>query len=169
MNKPDTNEYAHFYSAYINKVDANNIQSELRSTGNAFSAFLSSIPSELENYKYAEGKWTIKQVVQHIIDAERVFAVRALRISRNDQTNNPGFEENDYANEATAEHRSLNDLKEEFGYVRNSNVLFFDALSNEDFVKTGIANDSKISVRALAFIIVGHQLHHQQTLQERYL
>jgi hypothetical protein len=121
------------------------------------------------DYRYAEGKWTIKEIIQHIIDTERIFAYRALRISRNDQTPLPGFDENDFANNTAAQTRGLQDLLTEFSAVRHSNLLLFKSFSDEQLLQVGIASEHSISVRAIGFILIGHQKYHQKVFEERYL
>jgi hypothetical protein len=121
------------------------------------------------DYRYADGKWTIKEIIQHIIDTERIFAYRALRISRNDQTPLPGFDENDFANNTTAQTRGLQDLLTEFSAVRHSNLLLFKSFSDEQLLRVGIASEHSISVRAIGFILIGHQKYHQKVFEERYL
>jgi uncharacterized damage-inducible protein DinB len=121
------------------------------------------------DYRYAEGKWTIKDVIQHIIDAERIFGYRALRISRNDQTPLPGFEENDYVENTDANSRSIQGLLTELSALRHSNLLMFKSFTEKQLTRMGIASNHSISVRALGFLIIGHQKHHQKVFQERYL
>ena len=134
-----------------------------------FIKFVQNIPLEKFDYRYAEGKWTIKDIIQHIIDAERIFGYRALRISRNDKTPLPGFMENDYIENTNANGRSIQDLLTEFSAVRHSNLLLFKNFSEEQLVRLGTASNHTISVRALGFLMIGHQKHHQKVFQERYL
>jgi uncharacterized damage-inducible protein DinB len=117
----------------------------------------------------AEGKWTIKDIIQHIIDAERVFAYRALCFARNDKTELPGFEENDYVEEAYGSKRSIMELLTELSAVRHSTLLLFKSFREEQLLRIGIACDNPMSVRAIGFVIIGHQNHHQKVFQERYL
>jgi hypothetical protein len=121
------------------------------------------------DFRYAEGKWTIKDIIQHLIDAERVFSYRAMRISRNDKTPLPGFEENDYVENTNANGRSIQDLLTELSAVRQSTLLLFKSFSEEQFGRIGVASNADVSVRAIGFIIIGHQKHHQKVFQERYL
>ena len=121
------------------------------------------------DYSYAEGKWTIKEIIQHIIDTERIFAYRALRISRNDKTPLPGFDENDYVDNTNAKRRGIQDLLSEFSAVRHSNLLMYKSFSDEQLRRIGIASNNEVSVRALGFLILGHLKHHQKVFQERYL
>ena len=169
MQRPNQNEYAPFYETYVSKIGDQNILTVLATQAQKVTDILERIPADLEDYKYAEGKWSVKQLVQHVIDTERVFAIRMLRIARNDQTQNPGFDENDYANAATANHRTLSQLIEEFNSVRSATLHLIYSLESFDSEKTGIASGQAVSVRALAYIIAGHLIHHVQVLQERYI
>ena len=117
---------------------------------------------------YAEGKWTVKEIVQHMIDNERVQAYRALRIARNDKTPLPGYDENLFAANVRASARDLGELLEEFAIVRRSNVMLFENFNEEEQQRTGLCNNVPISVLALGFVLVGHQLHHASILRERY-
>ena len=169
MQKPNQNEYASFYETYVSKVGDVNLIDELEESRSLFEAVLTKVPIDKENYSYADGKWTLKQVVQHVIDAERAFSMRALRIGRGDSTPSPGFDEDVYANKATAENLSLSDLIDEFNSVRKSNIYLFKGMEESDHTNIGLANDVEFSTRALAAIIIGHQKHHQQTLLTHYL
>ena len=121
------------------------------------------------DYRYAEGKWTIKDILQHLVDAERVFAYRALCFARNDKTELPGFEEDDYVIEANANKRSIQDLLTELLIVRQSSLALFKSFNDEQLMRIGTASNNPMSVRALGFIIIGHQNHHQRVFEERYL
>ena len=134
-----------------------------------FIRFVQNIPMDKFDYRYAEGKWTIKDIIQHVIDTERIFAYRALRISRNDTTPLPGFEENDYVENTKANERGIQDLLAEFSAVRYATLFLFKSFSEEQLKRMGTASGTAISVRAIGFIIIGHQKHHQNVFQERYL
>jgi uncharacterized damage-inducible protein DinB len=121
------------------------------------------------DYQYSEGKWTIKEIIQHLIDSERVFSYRALRISRNDNTPLPGFDENYYVANSNGKERSLQSLLTEMAVVRQSTLSLFNSFSEEQLTKIGIASNREVSVRAIGFIIIGHQKHHQKIFEERYL
>lgn len=169
ITKPLGNEYAHYYHTYIGKVPQNDLLEALNDSSQKFVAFLQSIPEEKHNYRYAPGKWAVTEVVAHIIDCERVFAYRALTFARNDKTALPGFDENLYAPESNATNRTMESLIEEYQHVRKSNILMFKNMTDETLLRTGSANGKEITVRALGFIISGHELHHIQVLKERYL
>lgn len=162
-------EYPIFYKAYIEVLENVHLIEELEICLHDFIRFVQNIPMEKFDYRYAERKWTIKDIIQHLIDAERIFSYRALRISRNDKTPLPGFEENDYVDNANANDRSLQDLLTEFSAVRHASLLLFKSFSQNQLIRTGIASGNEVSVRAIGFIIIGHQKHHQNIFQERYL
>ena len=135
----------------------------------SFIVFINSIPEEKADYCYALGKWTVKQLLQHLIDTERIFSYRALRFSRGEPLPLPGFNENSYASNAPASHRTLSSLKEEFAFVRQSTDILIKSFTEDQLNKNGVASNYVISVNALCFIIFGHIIHHQKILQERYL
>jgi len=162
-------EYAPFYKNYIALANEADLVEELEISVHEFIKFVQNIPMDKFDYRYAPGKWTIKDIIQHLIDSERVFAYRALRIARNDKTPLPGFEENDYADEANGNSRNLQDLLTELALVRQSTILLFKNFSKEVLLRQGFASEKPVSVRALGFIIIGHQKHHQKIFKERYL
>jgi uncharacterized damage-inducible protein DinB len=128
-----------------------------------------SLPEDKLFYRYATGKWTIKDILVHISDDERIYAYRALCFARNDQTVLPGFEQDKYARYAQAGARTLPDILGEFITVRKATVSLFESLPAEAFTRQGVANSHKVSVRALAYHIAGHELHHINIIKERYL
>lgn len=163
-------EFAGFYANYINQVSTEyTLIEELEISVHRLIKFVQDIPMDKFDYRYAEGKWTIKGILQHIIDAERVFAYRALRFARNDKTELPGFEENSYADQAHGNKRSIQVLLTELAVVRQSTLSLFKSLSEEELLRSGIASNNPMSVRALGFVIIGHQNHHQRIFKERYL
>ena len=163
------NEYASFYAPYINALGEVNLMEELEISLHDFIRFVQNIPMDKFDYRYAEGKWNIKEIIQHVIDTERIFAYRALRISRNDETPLPGFDENYYIANTEAANRSIQDLLTEFSAVRHANLYLFKSFSEEQMKRTGTASNTVVSVRAIGFIMIGHQKHHQKVFQERYL
>ena len=169
VNQLSTNEYSKSVATYIESLDDITLLDELEISLHDFIKFVQNIPMDKFDYRYAENKWTIKDIIQHIIDAERIFGYRALRISRNDKTPLPGFEENEYAQNTNAINRSIQELLTELSAVRHSNLLLFKSLSDEQLTKLGTASNHTISVRAIGFLIIGHQKHHQKVFQERYL
>lgn len=162
-------EYAEYFFPYISVLGEVTLIEELEISLHEFIRFVQNIPMDKFDYRYAEDKWTIKEIIQHVIDTERIFAYRALRISRNDQTPLPGFDENEYSNNTEANKRGLQDLLTELSAVRHSNIFLFKSFSEEQLQRTGIASNAGISVRAIGFIMIGHQKHHQNIFEERYL
>lgn len=162
-------EYSLFYATYINTVSDIDLLEGLQNGLSQMVSFISSIPIEKLEYKYAEGKWTIKDLLLHLIDAERIFAYRALRIGRGDKTPLAGFEENGYVINAMANSRSIESLLKEFQLVRKSTLELFENFSEEQLAYLGTSSDALLSVRAIGFIISGHQTHHIKVIKERYL
>lgn len=169
MPRPANHEYAPFYQTYIQKVQAEDLHMALAQHSRASLAFWQNIPEQLADYAYAPGKWTVKQLLNHLIDTERIFAYRALCIARGDQTPLPGYDENDYADAAKVDHRSLIDLAHEFQAVRSATLALFNSFGEQELSRTGNANGNAMSVNAIGFIIIGHALHHESVVRERYL
>ncbi len=162
-------EYANFFEPYMSKVGEVDLIEELEISVHRLIKFVQNIPMDKFDYVYAEGKWTIKDILQHIIDAERIFSYRALRMARRDKTPLPGFDEDDYATIANGSKRTIIDLLTELAVVRQATLSLFKTFSDDDLMQIGIASNNPISVRAIGFIIIGHQNHHQQIFSERYL
>ncbi len=169
LRRPDTIEYPAMYGTYIERCTGTDVLQALASSHARTNDLLISVPRMMEEHRYAPNKWTIKDVVQHIIDSERVFAYRALRFARMDSTALPGFEENDYAREADTSRRTLEELTMEADVVRQSTLLFFRSLAPNMLLAMGTASGRTFSVRALGWAIAGHQLHHLHILEQRYL
>ena len=169
MGRPDLSRVPEWYHGYINKVKEDDLYAAFNGQGNAFLKFLEVLPEAKRNYHYADGKWIIKEVLQHIIDAERIFAYRALRFARKDSTPLPGFDENKYARNANVSTRNWNDMVEEFSALRKSTELMFASFSDEELELSGIASDKPVYVLGIGFIIIGHVAHHWDILEERYL
>ena len=167
--RPAKDEYAEFYANYVSLVTETDIISALCNQPEDLKRLLAGVSAEKENFRYAENKWSVRELLGHIIDGERVFSYRALRISRNDATPLAGFEENFYVANSNFSNVKLADLIEEFALLRQSNVFLFKNLTGEMWKKTGTASEAVISVSALAFIMVGHVRHHANILRERYL
>ena len=168
MKRPLEGDYAPFYAGYIKNVpdDAIKAFGEQLYTTNVF---FKSIPEDKIDYRYAEGKWSIKEIIGHLIDNERVMSYRALAISRNEKQSLPGFEQDDYVRESNYSKRDYSELVEELKRVRESNLLMFKNFSEEILDRRGVANNSEVTVRAILFIIAGHELHHINIIKERYL
>ncbi len=169
MKRPEKDEYAEFYANYVSLVEDADIVAALENQPNDLRNLLASIAPDKEDFRYAEGKWSVKELLGHIVDGERVFAYRALRISRGDETPLATFDENEYVAESNFSGSKFADLLEEFALLRQSNVLMFKNLTDEMWLRKGTASSANISVRALAFIMVGHVRHHAKILRERYL
>jgi len=163
------NEYAPFYSNYINVVGDVDLFEVLETSANEFLNTLKNLPEDKFNYSYAEGKWTIKELLQHIIDAERVFNYRALRFARNDSTNLAGFDEDWFVDNSNGDDREVNELLDEITTVRKATIALFKSFKQEMLFMKGTADNCEISVRAIGFIIAGHQIHHHNIIKERYL
>ena len=166
--KPDIIAPDYFFR-YINLVKEEDLSKALKKNTKQFLKLLKNIPKKKHDFAYEDGKWTIKQLLQHIIDSERVFAVRALWFARKDPNGQPGFDENIWGNNAVVENRKWNDLVKEFILLRLSTELLFKSFTNENLNTTGLANYNQVSVAALGFIVAGHVTHHMNVLKERYL
>jgi uncharacterized damage-inducible protein DinB len=169
MPRPTPGTFPAYFERYISLVDANDVKEAIEKYSPSLIDFFSNIPADKYDYRYAEGKWTVKELLQHIIDAERIFAYRALRIARQDQTPLPGFDENLYATASSANSRSWESLLEEFAAVRKATDLLLESFNDEQLNSSGVTNDSPNTVNAIGFIVFGHLIHHKNILQERYL
>ena len=163
------NEYPNYYESYIQALENVQLIEELEICLHDFIRFVQNISMDKFDYRYAEGKWTIKDIIQHLIDVERIFAYRALRISRNDKTPLPGFDQNEFVIQAEANNRNIQSLLSELSGVRHSTLDLFKSFSQEQLARIGNASGHDISVRAIGFMIIAHQKHHQRIFQERYL
>jgi hypothetical protein len=167
--KPAKIEYDPYYENYISQVTETDLIGVLDGQTDEINELFGSIPEDRGTFAYAEGKWTIKELLSHVIDAERMFAYRVLRIARGDKTPIEGFEQDGYIENSHANTRTFADLTGEFAELRAANLRFFRNLNEEDWLRTGTANKMEISVRALAFIMAGHIRHHIAILNDRYL
>lgn len=168
MSRPTTGDYASFYHNYVMQVQEDELQTAFQNNSSVVDAFLHSIPSSKADYAYAEGKWTVKQLLQHMIDAERIFAHRALWFARKSPASLSGFDENAYAAIADVSKRSLQSLIDEMKAVRKSTEFLFSSFSENELNTVGTANNNPITVKALGFVTLGHFLHHKRILEERY-
>ena len=170
IQKPPEGEYSPYAIMYIKLLpDDGLVLKRLKENYKKVNQFILSLPPDKLTYRYAENKWTIKEILVHIIDDERIYAYRALRIARNDKTPLPGFEQEDYIPFTRANQRSLASIFREYKTVRNATLSLFSSFSDEDLLRVGTANDHPVSVRALAYHIAGHELHHLNINRERYL
>ena len=160
---------APFYQNYISKAPDEDINKSIRKNARNFRKLLKRIPKKKIDYAYAEGKWTIREMLQHIIDAERVFSYRATSIARKDSTPLPSFDENQWAVHSQASNRNWKEMIEEFRSLRSANELLFAAMSDEQLRSIGVASGKEVNVLALGFIIAGHVEHHMEIIKERYL
>jgi len=168
MNQLKSDEYPAIFSDYIDTV-TRDIREELEDHLTSFPEFIRSIPEEKGIYRYAEEKWTVKETLCHILDAERIFAYRALRFARNDMTALSPFEQDEFVANGRHNERSFESIIEEFVPLRKANLVLFDTFNENELNRKGMASDRLISVRALIYIIAGHLNHHRIILQERYL
>jgi uncharacterized damage-inducible protein DinB len=167
--KPAETEYASYYGRYVALVADPDIVAALDHQLKSTRTLLDTISEEKAGHRYEPGKWSIKQLVGHIADTERIFAHRALRFARNDRTELPGFDENAYAANANFGDLPLSSVVEEYATVRQASIVLFKHLEKDAWNRRGIANKNEVSVRAIAFLIAGHELHHIGILKTRYL
>jgi hypothetical protein len=167
--KPNNDEYTPFYGNYVAKVTAENPLEALKQGQDEALKFFQEIPETKANHRYQPGKWTVKEVLQHVIDTERIMAYRALRFARKDATELSGFDDDAYVDALDLEGRHLDELFEEFHIQRKATINLFQGFPSEALLRKGTANGQAVSVRAIAYIIAGHQKHHFQILKERYL
>jgi uncharacterized damage-inducible protein DinB len=169
MPRPDLSRVPVYFHNYINQVPEDDLIESFRKQSDVFIKFLENIPKEKHDYRYAEGKWTLKELLQHIIDAERIFSYRALRFARQDATPLASFDENSYTLHSKAGRRNWNDLVEEFKSVRKASKYLFNSFDNDQLNASGISNNNSIYVLGIGFITIGHTLHHKKIIEERYL
>ncbi len=168
MKRPEPTEYAESYANYVSKVPGTDVLGVLESQRLQMLQLFAGRSERDGSFRYAPGKWTVKEVLGHITDTERIYAYRALRFARADHTPLPGFEGDDYVRSGAFGDRTLASLAEEFGAVRSASISLFRSLKEEAWSRRGIADKKEMTVRALAFITAGHQMHHRIILEERY-
>jgi len=161
-------EYDSYYDIYISNLSAGSLTEVLTADLDMWESFFENITEESNLAAYAPGKWTVKQVIQHCIDTERIFSTRALMFARGETQNIPGYDHELYAVNSDADNRSLASLKSEFLALRNSSRVLFESFSKSEMKKAGTANDKKVTVQALAYIIPGHCIHHFKVLRRKY-
>lgn len=167
--RPTDQESHDYFKLYINQVTADNFLKVLEDALESTIQFLENIPAEKWDYRYAEGKWSLKEAFIHVLDTERVFAYRAMRVARNDMTPMPGFNQDDYVPFYNADERSPYSIIEEYRAVRSATVAQFSNYTDEMLDRIGTASEHAISTRALGFMIAGHEIHHLRITRERYL
>ncbi|MBL1409697.1 DinB family protein [Sphingobacterium faecale] len=168
MNPLKSDEYPAIYDDYIETI-VGDVKEELINQLESFPDFIKAIPEEMGSYSYAEGKWTIKEILCHIIDTERVMSYRALRFARNDMTALASFEQDEFVANGRHNERTFTSIIEEFVAVRKSNLILFDTFNEHELTRKGMASDRLITVRAFIYVVAGHLNHHRIILQERYL
>jgi len=169
MSRPTATDYGVFYSNYVELTKPpNNVAELIDLFADKVIQFYTNIPEEMANHKYADDKWTVKQLLQHVIDTERIFGFRALTFSRKDTIQLAGFNENEYAANADAADRSLSDLQSELIHLRKSTDYLLLSFTTEQLKQKGVASNTSITVNALCFIIFGHLLHHKIVLETKY-
>jgi uncharacterized damage-inducible protein DinB len=170
ISKPNPDEYPAYAKMYIDLLpDDGQLLEHLTAGYRATGELLRFLPEDRLLYRYAEGKWTIKEVLLHVVDDERIYAYRALRFARDDKTELPGFEQDDYVPVSGANERSIEDLLCELEAVRQATIQLYRGLPEEALLRSGIANGNRASVRALGYHIAGHEAHHLRLIRERYL
>jgi hypothetical protein len=169
LERPQADEFAPYYATYINKVAQGNILETLEKQIPEYHQALGALDDSAALFRYAPGKWTVKEVLGHVIDSERVFAYRAMRIARADATALPGYDENHFVANAAFNSRPLEDLLREFEYLRRSDVVLFGSFDREAAMRRGTANQLSVSVRAIIYICAGHAAHHLGVLRDKYL
>jgi len=167
--RPRPGDYSTYYENYVKLIGDEDILKILNDQSKKTQDILNSFSEHRGNYRYADGKWTVKEVVGHLLDTERVFAYRALCIARGEKKSLPGFDQNDYVSEGNFNRRELFDLNYEFRLLRESNLLLFRSFTPEMLKLKGFANESSVTVLAILFIIAGHEKHHMNVLREKYM
>jgi hypothetical protein len=168
ITRPPDSEYASFFAGYVSLVPEPDVLAVLEAQPAMLAGLSSNVPADRERYRYAEGKWTIREVFGHLIDAERVFGYRAFCISRGEKAPLPAFEENEYIGNSHYDRQPLGDLVSEFAALRETNLAFLRRLEDKEWERLGTSNKNPASVRALAFVMAGHVRHHFAVLRERY-
>ena len=168
MDRPNANEFAPYYNTYVSLIEGD-VLPILDAQPGELASLMENVPEEKGSYAYADGKWTVNELLSHIIDGERMFAYRILRISRGDETPIEGFEQDGYIENSNANNRCIAELIGEFELCRKANMMMLNNLSDEASQRIGTASNNPVSVRALAYIMAGHVRHHQSILREKYL
>jgi len=169
QKRPQSNDYAPYYGKYVMLVPDGNFLEILEAQLRDMKLLLEPLTDQQADFRYAPGKWSIKETLGHVNDAERIFAVRILRIARGDQTPIPGFEQDDYVKVSNASSRKLSDLLEEFSAIRRATIALIRSLDDASWLRRGTASGEPVSVLAIAFIIAGHVLHHHNIFAEKYM
>ncbi len=169
LSRPAQSEFAPYYGTYVNAMPDGDVVAALADQGEETFALLSALSEQDASFRYAPDKWTIRDLVQHLADSERVFAYRALRFARGDETPLPGFDQEPYAQAAKADRRPLGELAAELRDIRRTTLALIRSFDEEMLGRSGVASGNLMSVRALVWVIAGHERHHLTVLRERYL
>lgn len=169
VGRPESTEYAPYYASYVRLIDTPDVLTALEEQRDSIITFLRGLPATAADHRYAPGKWTVKEVVGHVIDTERIFACRALSFARRDRTRLPGFEQDEYVAAGGFTAREMVSLIDEFDHMRLANLALFRSFDEATWSERGIANEVEFSVRAIAFVLVGHAAHHMEVIRNRYL
>lgn len=169
MPRPAASDFPPYYARYISQVNADNLSEAVANYSKPLIDFYTNLPEAKAAYRYEPGKWTLKELLQHVIDTERIMSYRLLRISRGDKTPLASFDEDSYAANSKANNRSFDSLKEEFTAVRKATDLLIASLTEEQLSAEGTASNLPVKANAIGFIVFGHMLHHKQVVEERYL
>ena len=169
MPKPETTDFPEFYGVYISKVEADHLHKAVTTYSDLLIAFYTGLPEEKAAFRYADDKWTLKELLQHVVDTERIMSYRLLRIARQDRTPLASFDENEFAANSRANNRSFASIKEEFVAVRRATDLLIQSLNDEQLSQQGTASNKPVTANAVGYIIFGHLLHHKKVIEERYL
>ena len=167
--RPSPGDYSTYYENYIKLIKGDDILKILNEQNKSTQDILNSFSEHRGNYRYADGKWTVKEVVGHLLDTERIFAYRALCIARGEKKSLPGYDQDDYVSEGNFNRRELFEITYEYRLLRESNLLLFRSFTSEMLKIKGFANESSVSVLAILFIIAGHEKHHMNVLKEKYM
>lgn len=168
-SRPEPTEYAPFYGRYVGQVPNGDIVETLSTQLDRTLRLLRALPEETGDVRYAPGKWSVREVIGHVVDGERIFTYRALRFARGDATPLPSFDENAFVANGSFNDRTLASLLDEYEAVRRSSILLFAAMNATEWMRRGIASGNPMSVRAAAWVTAGHELHHLDILRTRYL
>jgi hypothetical protein len=169
MAKPGSSEYAPYFGGYIGLVPDGEILELLKTQGKVFESFLGTVGEERAGYRYDPGKWSVKEVVGHIVDTERIFGARALAIARGERVPLPSYDQDEYVGQAEFDSRSLASLAREFEGLRRSHLELFGSFGDDVWTIRGVAGGNEVTVRAIAWILAGHLIHHEKVIRERYL
>ncbi|TVY10895.1 DinB family protein [Paenibacillus cremeus] len=169
LSRPEPSEYASYFGQYVELVPDGNLPDILRSQLQATTALLEGITEERGSFRYAPGKWSLKEVLGHMADTERIMSYRLLRIARGDTTNLPGFSEEAFVAGASFDQRTIAELVDELAVVRQATLSLLQGIQDEAWLRKGTANNIEVSARSLGYIIAGHELHHRSVIEERYL